>query len=317
LSLAAFDFANQVSLFAVMAMALAVLTLCASHLARHYGMVRQVAANQPAPSASPSLDPLTQREAGLPAPSADQRDLATVPTDAFLRRGVLKGGTWIPILMYHYIRIAPEGDHAGYTLSVTPTDFAAQMRYLSAHGYTALTMRDVDLVLMGKKQLPLKPVALTFDDGYVDFYTTAVPVLRTLGFTATDFVPTQLVGDARGAYMTWPQVEQLDAEGFEMAAHSQFHVDVSKVNASRARIEIFGAKADLEAHLGHPVFDWAYPYGGFNFTTVTLVHDAGYWSGAITQAGGYHDADQLPLLSRLRVGGGQSLDYFIGNLQAR
>ena len=155
-------------------------------------------------------------------------------------------------------------------------------------------------------------MALTFDDGYQDFYSTAVPIMRPLGITATNYVPTMLVG--RPSYMTWSEIQLLDSEGYEMAAHSQFHVDVSKVSASRAEIEIFGAKSDLENHLGHEVVDWAYPYGGYSYSTVQLVHDAGYLSGATTKPGGWHDAMQIPVMTRVRVGGGDSLDHFARSL---
>jgi peptidoglycan/xylan/chitin deacetylase (PgdA/CDA1 family) len=101
-----------------------------------------------------------------------------------------------------------------------------------------------------------------------------------------------------------------------MAAHSQYHVDVSKTSAIRAEIEIFGAKSDLENHLGHPVVDWAYPYGGYNYSTVQLVHKAGYWSAVTTRPGGWHDVQQMPLLRRVRVDGRESLAGFIASLRA-
>jgi peptidoglycan/xylan/chitin deacetylase (PgdA/CDA1 family) len=221
-----------------------------------------------------------------------------------------RAGTWVPILMYHYIRYSP--DRAGVPLSVPPPDFHAQMQYLKDHGYTTITMRDLDLALMGRGSLPPRPVALTFDDGYADFYSTAVPVMRRLGLTATSYIPTMLVG--RPNYMSWTEIGLLDSQGFEIAAHSQFHVNVARVPVGRAQVEIFGAKSDLERQLGHEVVDWAYPYGGFNSTTVQLVQQAGYWSGATTRPGGWHDAAQLPLLTRVRVSGGESLDQFARSL---
>jgi peptidoglycan/xylan/chitin deacetylase (PgdA/CDA1 family) len=155
-------------------------------------------------------------------------------------------------------------------------------------------------------------VALTFDDGYQDFYSAAVPIMRPLGITATNYVPTMLVG--RSNYMTWSEIQQLDSEGYEMAAHSQFHVDVSRVAPARAKVEVVGSKADLEQHLGHPVVDWAYPYGAYSDATLQLVSQAGYLSAVTTRAGGWHNADQMPLLTRVRVGGGESLAAFAGSL---
>src|SRR5258708_19052036 len=208
------------------------------------------------------------------------------PSPSIVSQPALHSGTMVPILMYHYIRVAKKADVTGYNLSVTPTNFRAQMQYLSDSGYTTITMRQLDLALMGQGTLPAKPVAMTFDDAYQDFYTSAAPTLQEFGMTATSYVPTQLV--ERTNYMTWAEIEELDAQGFEMAAHSQFHVDVSKATITRATIEIFGAKSDLENHLGHEVVDWAYPYGGYNYNTLRLVHHARYWSGTTTHGGARH-----------------------------
>jgi peptidoglycan/xylan/chitin deacetylase (PgdA/CDA1 family) len=319
------DLANQLSVIVVVAVCLAAITVSSTRLAHHYGLTVPIFpstvadAGHPAP-ATTHLDPDTASEAGLaeniPDPAVAALQTAT-PDANTIKRSNLAKGTFLPILMYHYIREVPKSDRAGFALSVATVDFTEQMRYLKNNGFTTLTMRDVDMILMGRKAAPPKPVALTFDDGYADFYTTAAPILHSFGLTATNYVPTQLVGDSNGAYMTWAEIQQLDVQGFEMAAHSQFHVDVSKVNAARARIEIFGAKADLEQHLGHGVVDWAYPYGGYDLAALTLVHDAGYWSAATTVFGSYHDAAQMPLLSRVRVAGGETTKEYEAHLVAR
>lgn len=273
-------------------------------------------------------DHAIRREAGLEPPTSpraqsilDDRPsrpptpepfvpVSVAPSPTIMSRPPLRAGLWVPILMYHYIRKSP--DKAGVPLSVLPEDFAAQMHYLADHGYNTITMRELDLALLGHGTLPPKPVALTFDDGYQDFYSTAVPIMRPLGITATDYVPTQLVG--RSNYMSWSEIQALDALGYEMAAHSQFHVDVSKVSTARAQIEIFGSKADLEQHLGHPIVDWAYPYGGYSYSAVRQVSQAGYLSGVTTRPGAWHDATQMPLLTRVRVGGLESLQMFARSL---
>jgi peptidoglycan/xylan/chitin deacetylase (PgdA/CDA1 family) len=106
-------------------------------------------------------------------------------------------------------------------------------------------------------------------------------------------------------------VEELDAEGFEMAAHSEYHVDISTALPNRARVEVFGSKADLESHLGHQVVDWAYPYGGINVAAAALVREAGFWSGTTTEPGSWHDASQMLYLSRVRMGGTAELQSMI------
>ena len=321
---------NQLSMLAVLC--LVAVVIAGTLIGHHYGLLpgnflRLNASHRvpSAPSAQPHFvvlqEPSARRARGgaellvpwPPSPSSPGGDVAAPamspgPTTVTLPPS--PAGAWVPILMYHYVRYSP--DRAGKPLSVLPPDFQAQMRYLRDHGYSTITMRDLDLALMGRKSHPPRAVALTFDDGYEDFYATAVPVMRRLGLTATNYVPTMLVG--RPNYMSWSEIQRLDEQGFEMAAHSQFHVDVARVPLGRAQVEIFGAKLDLERQLGHEVVDWAYPYGGFNLATVQLVHQAGYWSGVTTRPGARHDAAQMPLLTRVRVSGGESLEQFASSL---
>jgi peptidoglycan/xylan/chitin deacetylase (PgdA/CDA1 family) len=321
--------ANQATMLIVVSFCLAAILVGGVRVGQYFGVVpksfhffraapvtraehqiRREAGLEPPPSSSGALPVVVEQPSPTPSPSDAFVPVAAAPSPTIMSRPPLQAGMWVPILMYHYIRRSP--DKAGVPLSVLPEDFAAQMHYLKDHGYNTVTMHELDLALLGHYALPPKPVALTFDDGYQDFYSTAVPIMRPLGITATNYVPTMLVG--RPNYMTWSEVQLLDSEGYEMAAHSQFHVDVSRVSAARAQVEIFGSKADLEQHLGHPCLDWAYPYGGYSFATVQQVSKAGYLSGATTRPGAWHDAAQLPLLTRVRVGGGETLQAFARSL---
>jgi peptidoglycan/xylan/chitin deacetylase (PgdA/CDA1 family) len=321
--------ASQATMLIVVSLCLAAILVGGIHVGQYFGVVpntfhffrptpvtkadyatARVPGLEPPPSARSGLVGLDDRPRSEPSPSDPVIPVAATPSPSIMTRPPPKAGLWVPILMYHYIRRSP--DKAGVPLSVLPEDFSAQMHYLKDHGYTTVTMRDLDLALLGRKVLPAKSVAITFDDGYQDFYSTAAPIMRPLGLTATNYIPTQMVG--RPNYMTWSEIQQLDGEGFEMAAHSQFHVDVSKVSAARAQIEIAGSKADLEQRLGHAVVDWAYPYGGFSYATVQQVSQAGYVSAVTTRPGAWHDATQMPLLTRVRVGGGETLDRFARSL---
>jgi peptidoglycan/xylan/chitin deacetylase (PgdA/CDA1 family) len=326
---AAGDILNQVSYLVAVSLCLATIVLAGSHLTRHFHVVSGdplAAFAERGPVDTSRLDPASKAESGLVPPqpvvpgpriavAQAPADITSQPLPTYydLVKPVRKG-TWLPILMYHYIRTVSRSDTLGYNLSITPEHFREQMHWLRDHGYTALTMQDVDEVLAGRRTAPQHPVALTFDDAYRDFYTTAAPILRESGFIATSYVPTQLVG--RGNYMSWGEIVELDAEGFEMAAHSQFHVDISKTSTDRARVEVFGSKADLESHLGHQVVDWAYPYGGVNVAAAALVKEAGFWSGVTTQPGGWHDLDHVLVLSRVRMTGGDGVDAISWGVQA-
>lgn len=144
----------------------------------------------------------------------------------------------VPILMYHVVAPFPNPTQWNstyaydleYGLTVTPSQFAAQMAYLSGAGAHAISLtRLADFLLYGLP-LPPKPVAITFDDGRESPLQNAVPVLRSYGYTATFFVPSGLVGryvtTLAGTnpqhYLTWTQIDQLAHTGFWIEDHTLF-----------------------------------------------------------------------------------------------
>ena len=101
----------------------------------------------------------------------------------------------VPILMYHYVDAAPPpaGPYAA-GLTIPTAQFRAQMNYLAAGGYHPVTLQQIYAAMAGLSSLPAKPVALTFDDGGLDDYTSAFPILQSHRFVATFFVITGFVG---------------------------------------------------------------------------------------------------------------------------
>jgi peptidoglycan/xylan/chitin deacetylase (PgdA/CDA1 family) len=215
----------------------------------------------------------------------------------------------VPILMYHYIRVNPVAtDKVGFGLSVTPDAFAAQMTYLHDCGAHTVTLLQVMSALGGGPPLPTRPVVLTFDDGHDDFATQAVPIMRDYGFVGTDFVVPGFMGHT--SYMTQQQVRQVDALGMVVGAHTVHHVALAHATASVAKAEIDGSKQLLEQLLGHPVLDFAYPYGSYSPQVGQLVQAAGF-RDAVTTYSGDTEYSALPyVLDRVRVDGGESLATF-------
>jgi len=107
---------------------------------------------------------------------------------AILRRRLTRSK--IPILAYHSVS-APEGETPSCLdltgMRVTPREFRRQMEYVARH-YHTVTLGDVLRSRSGEAPLPPHPCVITFDDGYLDAYENAVPVLEELGLRATFFV---------------------------------------------------------------------------------------------------------------------------------
>ena len=219
--------------------------------------------------------------------------------------------TYVPILYYHYIRINPNPrDRLGFSLSTPPAMFRAQMQYLADHGFHVISLHLAVVAVKNHSRLPSRPIVLTFDDGYADFLTAAVPILQSHGFTATSFVISGRMG--WGGFMTPSQVVAADGMGFTIGAHTVDHVALAAQTPARATWEMKQSKLALEQLLGHPVVDFAYPYGSFNQYDMAQAKNLGFESACSTMYGTAHSAGQLYELSRMRIGGGLPLTYFAG-----
>ena len=107
----------------------------------------------------------------------------------------------LPILTYHSI------DHSNSVLSITPEKFLSHMTVLVDSGYQIVSLNEVATCLHHQKPFPEKTAALTFDDGFQNFYEKAIPVLRKFGFPATVF----LVAGWCGKENSWPGPTQDDS----------------------------------------------------------------------------------------------------------
>ncbi len=270
-----------------------------------------------APTATPPPMPTAPASPTIPAGPTPTPDRGA-PGNAVPAYGTIQ----VPVLMYHYIRVNPNPrDSTGFGLSVTPADFAAQMEWLAENGYHAVLPSELRLAITEGAPLPTKPIAITFDDGYRDFYTAAWPVLKRLGLKSSVGVITAYadrgdIGDEM--YMNWDMVREVDATGLvEIASHTQFHADLTRASIAQRWSEIAKSKEIIEQKLGHPCTSFIYPTGAFNDAVVADARRAGYGIAFTTRSGKVRapqDGGNLLTLPRIRVSGGQSLQGFASNL---
>ena len=215
----------------------------------------------------------------------------------------------VPILTYHYIRVNPDrNDRLGFALSVTPSDFAAQMDWLAQSGYHPITTDDLYAYLTGDQGLPSKPVILTFDDGYADFYTTALPILRSHDFRAVAYVVSGFVGTY--GYMSAEQVREADRSGIEIGSHTVSHANLASLSSGSVWSQITQSKLFLEQVVGHPVVSFCYPSGKYTSAVASAVSAAGYHDATTTRYGYSYTIAGRYVWSRLRVSGGELLEQF-------
>ncbi len=210
----------------------------------------------------------------------------------------------VPVLLYH--GVAPTAPPGLQPWVMAPERFAAHLDLIVDRGLTPVTVSQLVEGYRAERDLPERPVAITFDDGLADFAEHAWPALRARGLTATHYVVAGAVGgradwltDIGGApppMMTWDQLRALDAEGCEIGAHSLTHPELDTLRRRGIDDEVTHSRRELSSRLGHPVRSFAYPHGYFDRRVRASVLRAGYDSAAaVREAFSSRDDDTFAL----------------------
>jgi peptidoglycan/xylan/chitin deacetylase (PgdA/CDA1 family) len=215
----------------------------------------------------------------------------------------------VPVLMYHYVddEPPPAGPYAD-GLTVRTPDFTEEMDYLVKTGYHTVTLGDAYLAMAGLKKLPDKPVALTFDDGGLDNYTVAFPILAERGLVGTFFVITKTVGGA--GQMSWEQLREMAQAGMSIQSHSYSHPGLPGVSDERLRSELVDSRAAIEEQVGQPVYALSYPSGEHDSRVIEATKAAGYTMAVSTDKGSALGPDAPFEIKRIRVPAFLSLGSF-------
>ena len=208
----------------------------------------------------------------------------------------------VPILMYHRIDyLRPALPEMTRRLTVDPDDFARQMSWLKAHGFHALTQRQLLGALSGDRPLPAKPIVITFDDGYRDVLGKASPVIDRLGLHATAYVISGRLSGADSSFLTVPELRVLERRGVEVGSHTVTHAALTHLDDAHALAELSASRRALELAVGHSVPWFAYPYGAYDEHAVALVRRAGYQLAVTTRSGSCQHSGERLELKRLEV----------------
>jgi peptidoglycan/xylan/chitin deacetylase (PgdA/CDA1 family) len=210
------------------------------------------------------------------------------------QRSDAENETKVLVLNYHKI------DNKDISLSVLPEDFDQQMKYLSDNGYHTITPDDLYASLAGEKELPEKPVLITFDDGYEDNYQNAYPILKKYDMKATIFVISGFL-DVYPNYLTWDQAREMDQNGINIESHTVDHKSMTDLTDDELRAELVDSKKKIEKELGHEIHFMAYPTGTYNLHIASLVKDAGYQAAFTIKYGNVDKNSNIYALERVPV----------------
>jgi peptidoglycan/xylan/chitin deacetylase (PgdA/CDA1 family) len=195
----------------------------------------------------------------------------------------------VRILMYHRVDALPSYDQ----LTVSPQRFREQMKALAATGRVVPLSAAVNSLKRGENRNVL---AITFDDGYLDNLTYALPILREFSLPATIFVTTEFCDQKRnhprysrhtGAlHLDWNDVRSLAADPLiTIGSHTRSHPYLTRVDAVQAEQEIRRSREEIEAQIGRPVQYFCYPSGDCTDREVEIARASGY-EAAVTVAPG-------------------------------
>jgi len=207
----------------------------------------------------------------------------------------------VPIIMYHSIN--PQPNPAIRALIVSPQSFERQMRFLKNNHYNVIPLESIVALIEEKKKVPLKTIAITFDDGYKDNYTYAFPVLKKYGLPATIFIIIEEVGRPQSDRLSWDEIKVMQDSGIiTFGSHTMGPEPLVNIKSdAELKRQIFNSKKILEAKLGKKVLAFSYPGGMFNDHIRQLVIDAGYKLAVATKSRKGFSNEDIFALKRLRI----------------
>jgi peptidoglycan/xylan/chitin deacetylase (PgdA/CDA1 family) len=244
----------------------------------------------------------------IPSPFALEVEINVVPGEVKDAKQLLI--SQIPVLMYHSISDAG-GPWA--ELSVSPSSFSEQMKYLTKVGYQTVTLKDVYLHWTEKAPLPAKPIVLTFDDGYLDNYTNAFPIMQQEGHVGVMFPYLNKVGTANS--LTWEHLVEFSRAGWEIGNHSKTHMDLTLASQSQLDREITFANEAFEENVGIDIISFCYPAGRYNQEIIDFLIESPIVLAVTTNYGVATSEEDLYELSRVRINRSDYLNGFIRKLQ--
>jgi peptidoglycan/xylan/chitin deacetylase (PgdA/CDA1 family) len=235
---------------------------------------------------------------------------ATLPPDS------QHGGPILSILCYHHVSPTIRSDY-----SVTSEQLGAQLDALAKEGFSFVSPAQVEAFYDSGAPLPRKSALVSFDDGNLDVYANAYPLLRARGIPFAFYVYPNAVNRGHAVHcVSWDDLKVMAANGVTVGSHSMSHPILTrppKSVADRAAYdawlerEIVGSKAEIERKLGLPVTQFAVPFGAFDRYIYDKIRAAGY-TLALNVHGAIADSRADPLnLNRVIILSSMSMARFL------
>jgi peptidoglycan/xylan/chitin deacetylase (PgdA/CDA1 family) len=262
----------------------------------------------PIPTSTPTPEPTRTVMQALVDGDSALAEMLCQPVPA----PTLQGGQILaPILLYHHVGEAAleSGGYSTSRFNVTEANFEAQLMLLNELGYHTVGVSRIVAAIARKEPLPDRPIAISFDDGWIEQYEAIFPLLERHGIVGTFYIPSTYPGGAQT--VSWEQLAEMVRAGMEIGSHSQTHADLRSVSEEDAWREIRMSKVDLEKRLGITIDTFAYPFGAYLPDLGTMVSRAGYLGGAGLGPSAVQGLGSIYYMSRIEIRGDEALADFL------
>lgn len=200
----------------------------------------------------------------------------------------------IPVLYYHSVKESADNE-----VTITPEMLRAELKYIYDQGYVTLTMSQLKAYILNNSPIPEKSILITFDDGYMDNYYNAFPILKEFNMVATIFcITSELDGSY---YLSKEAIKEMSTYGIDIQSHTVNHPHLNKMTYDKQLLELTESKKTLEAITGKEIDSIAYPFGDFNSDSVKAAKEAGYTLGFTTKRGLSDRSDNPLTLDRIYI----------------
>jgi peptidoglycan/xylan/chitin deacetylase (PgdA/CDA1 family) len=252
--------------------------------------------------------------------NADQADLQRTPEKFTNVMHLQESNPKLLILGLHRVGFPPPNAKIR-GLFTSPQMLAFQLMLIRKMGYEFSTL---EKALSNPKG---KTAVITFDDGYADNFTHALPVLREFDVPATIFVITKNIGQENVVWreagenlpadiMDWRSLEKLQEHGWEIGSHAHRHIHLARYNEADQESVIWQSIVEIRKNLGVRPVSFAYPYGSYNESTKKILKKLGIKYAVTTnpteRENPFQTEDFLEL-SRCSIGG-YKFHHYLKNL---
>jgi peptidoglycan/xylan/chitin deacetylase (PgdA/CDA1 family) len=226
------------------------------------------------------------------------------------------GTAAVPVLIYNVINTAPASTSLSPSLYVPADEFTSQMEALKSGGWHAVTLDQLQAYWSHGTSLgPGKPIVISFDGGYASQYTTALPVLKRLGWVGVENLELNGLSPSDGG-LNEQQVRGLVSAGWELDTQGIAGTDLTTLTPDEARTQVTEARQTLRSRYGVPGNWFSYPMGRYTPTVTAAVQAAGFVGATTVVPGWASPAQDRFRLPRLQVPPGTSSTQLLAQIDS-